>query len=526
MKSVPGVATAVLVIATTAPVLAQVDCADWNTGPFYWNGDVSDVARCMQTGADPNARDGGGRTPLHNVAPSGNPGMVRALLAAGADPNTRDRWGETPLHEVALWGNAGMVRVLLAAGADPTARDDSGQTPLNAAMYFRNDIDAGTVTALLEAGADPMARRPDGDTPLHRAAEGGREDAIRALLAAGADPRARGRNGYMPLHLAAHSGYEGVVGALLGAGADLEARTGDGRTPLHFAAAAPRAADSAVTALLEAGADPNARTVNGRTPLHLAAVGRSDEVAMTLLAAGADLEARTADGRTPLNIAVRRAPSVANALRAAGAEPDALTLALQTQAARADAAIGVAGYDREDDRRFCVGLPEANLAPGTAVTLIFPDPPQPVLTGEIDRAVTVVPGGRNPDRGQEPAGDADPLLTVCQSLESGSGAAGGGRAYHYYLVERDDATVVRGVQNLVWLAFLGRVPTSRTDEGDIAVGFTDGRPSAHVRACTSTEMIHLMVWAGAPYDSARLWHRSYYLGYSAVASCDDRAFIE
>ena len=46
----------------------QLDCADWNTETFFEAAKVSDVTLCLQAGADPNARSGGGSTRLHWAA--------------------------------------------------------------------------------------------------------------------------------------------------------------------------------------------------------------------------------------------------------------------------------------------------------------------------------------------------------------------------------------------------------------------------------------------------------------------------
>ena len=108
------------------------------------------VRACLNAGVDPNARsevkdfDGtlyGGDTWLHLAAFSGHDEIIPILLAAGADPNARDILGQTPLHRaIPSWyvGTphdteivAAIVMALLDAGADPNARDKYGRTALD-----------------------------------------------------------------------------------------------------------------------------------------------------------------------------------------------------------------------------------------------------------------------------------------------------------------------------------------------------------------------------------------------------------
>ncbi|MCR4378757.1 MAG: ankyrin repeat domain-containing protein [Rhodospirillales bacterium] len=54
---------------------------------------------------------------------------ARAFLAVGADVNATEKDGATPLHWAVGRGCADCVRVLMAAGADADARDTNGQSP-------------------------------------------------------------------------------------------------------------------------------------------------------------------------------------------------------------------------------------------------------------------------------------------------------------------------------------------------------------------------------------------------------------
>ncbi|MGE4073726.1 MAG: ankyrin repeat domain-containing protein [Lysobacterales bacterium] len=71
--------------------------------------------------------------------------LAHLLLAFGADPNAPQQAGYTPLHSAAHRNQARLIRLLRAAGADPLIANDAGDTALDLA---RKEQSAEALTAL------------------------------------------------------------------------------------------------------------------------------------------------------------------------------------------------------------------------------------------------------------------------------------------------------------------------------------------------------------------------------------------
>ena len=98
-------------------------------------GDIEIGKRLLDRGADVNACDSGGWTPLYLAASYGRLEFVRMLLGHGALINTPDDDGQTPLHMASIGGHVEVISLLLEHGADPNACDMNGKTPSDLALY-------------------------------------------------------------------------------------------------------------------------------------------------------------------------------------------------------------------------------------------------------------------------------------------------------------------------------------------------------------------------------------------------------
>lgn len=262
-----------------------------------------------------------------------SPMLVKSLLRKGADPNAVNEAGKTPLM---LARSTEAATLLVEAGARVNVRDGFGYTPL---MYAVMGSRAATVKLLVSRAAVVHAVTTDGRTALMLTAGAERDQSAPVLLEAGAAVDARDSRGNTALLYAAHYSNGPVMKHLIDAGADVKAVNAAGESALILAA---RAGESApgwplvgrvrdmvgpIDLLVAAGVDVDSRDQEGRTALMNAVLSGRGEIVARLVHYGADVDLRDKAGQTALVHAAtreggRRGVDIVRLLLDAGADTE------------------------------------------------------------------------------------------------------------------------------------------------------------------------------------------------------------
>jgi ankyrin repeat protein len=205
---------------------------------------------------------------LTEAAANGEPKRVMRMLAKGADVNARDIYGLTPLMHASSEGYVRTAKLLLGHGAKVNARADCIE-------YIS---DCGPIV-----GESEPAR---GVTALMRAAGGGHLELVKLLLKKGANVNAEANfcldetgkvsRGWNVLIYAVQSGNVAVSSLLIKRGAKVNAMTDRGWTALMQASI--RGNLPLVKLLVQHGAEVNAIDEDGETAVKQASRRGHSEV--------------------------------------------------------------------------------------------------------------------------------------------------------------------------------------------------------------------------------------------------------
>ena len=148
----------------------------------------------VRYGADCRANNRRGAEPLHYAAdanrwsPTAQAETIAYLVSIGAEPDAADRDGVTPLHRAVRTRSLPAVQALLDGGANPRLPNKTGSTPLHLAVQttgrggsgspHAREQQAGIIRPLLKRGA----RLADQDGRGKEVYQAATSEWIRALL--------------------------------------------------------------------------------------------------------------------------------------------------------------------------------------------------------------------------------------------------------------------------------------------------------------------------------------------------------
>jgi ankyrin repeat protein len=150
-----------------------------------YKSDPAIIETLAEAGANAKIRFDDRSTLLHTPSQKGHTEVVTALLRFGADVNARDCFGRSPLEFAVDARSIETAQALLEHGADANVRNDEGLTPLMIASVNQQHE---MVDLLVRCGADPNRKDKEGRTALIWAAIKGKVEILQRLVAGGADP--------------------------------------------------------------------------------------------------------------------------------------------------------------------------------------------------------------------------------------------------------------------------------------------------------------------------------------------------
>jgi ankyrin repeat protein len=230
---------------------------------------ASNLAKCI---------DGNGNTLAH-VAVHKDPATLQYVVDEyGADVNAQNNHGKTPLHIAVTHDFVTCAAWLLDRDAKDTTPSFTLSTPFHTAASCGS---YSCMQLLLNRAKDSVARLNEtdknGSTALHKCAhDGGLRVAQWLLNQPGISINAKDAQGTTPLLMAAKMGRLEICELLIAKGADVKDVDGKYNTAVHFATS--KCLPTIFTLLVDRGASMVEPNDDGNTPLHLVFLNQHPEI--------------------------------------------------------------------------------------------------------------------------------------------------------------------------------------------------------------------------------------------------------
>jgi len=175
----------------------------------------------VENGANMNASDDDGQTPLHLAVIALHEvvedekrefyrEMIRYLILSGANPNAADLSGVVPLHQAAEIGDVALAEIFIENGAWVDMRDGEGE---NAVFYALRGQHAEIVEMLVrDYDVDLESKNDDGETAEDFCKAIGDADMLRVITAlkSPVDPWKLPQGGSMPFAVCGEKNFAAV----------------------------------------------------------------------------------------------------------------------------------------------------------------------------------------------------------------------------------------------------------------------------------------------------------------------------
>ncbi|KAK7093850.1 E3 ubiquitin-protein ligase MIB2-like [Littorina saxatilis] len=302
------------------------------------------VKYLLDNGAEVNAKDEDGLTPLLFAIDGEQTSVIEELCKRGADKSAADKSGLTALHRAVDQELVECVRILVNNGADVNVQDKDLDTPMHDAIRKDN---REIIKALLDCDKlDGTKTNKDKLNIMHVAVIHGLQRVVEVLISRNTKLASitGGPENWSPLHMAAMNGRTAVAGVLVKKGdVDVNAVDKNNRSALHYAV--QTCENTIIDLLLGRDANPSIQDVDGNTPSHLAQmpklptaagqVKKADEEVLVqsilcmLAECGADLNKKNRNGQTPLSLCktvelVKKLTSISDRVKSERREKDDL----------------------------------------------------------------------------------------------------------------------------------------------------------------------------------------------------------
>ena len=238
-------------------------------------GEIDILLKLQSLGANMNARDKNGNTPIFYAV---NLETADTLIKTGADIHIVNEDNRTALYKLLYDGKIDIVLSLLSKGVDPHITDKHKNTLLHIASIKDAIFLAKTLIEQYEVDVNAKNKRLS--TPVHLAKTSGMVETLQSL---GADIHTLDYKGRSALHRASFHGHISAVEAFVKNTATIHAKDSKKNTPLHFASRG-----SVVHLLVNHGADIFAKNIFGDTPLQTNVFYKNESSVFALIQRGAN----------------------------------------------------------------------------------------------------------------------------------------------------------------------------------------------------------------------------------------------